>query len=142
MIFSNIKMYLIGAGLLTIVGLLAFSTHLYLMRAKDKEIADLTEAVTTITTERDRYRTANEENINTIATLRNSAKKTATLVNTLQENQASITADRDRYLSIFRKHDLLQLSLAKPGLVESRINAGTADAFRQIELETQTEPKQ
>jgi len=38
--------------------------------------------------------------------------------------------------SVLEKHDLRALSLAKPGLVERRINRGTASVFRMLDVET------
>ncbi len=38
---------------------------------------------------------------------------------------------------VLSKHDLGALARAKPGLIQSRINAGTADAFRLLEQSTQ-----
>lgn len=46
---------------------------------------------------------------------------------------AAVQTERDEYLSIFRRHDLTKLARVKPGLIEPRINKGTADVFRQIE---------
>ena len=54
-------------------------------------------------------------------------------VGELTAKNASLTAERDEYLSIFRRHDLTKLARAKPGLVEPRINNGTAQVFRSIE---------
>ena len=39
-------------------------------------------------------------------------------------------------MSIFRKHDLTKLARRKPGLIEPRINNGTAQVFRQVEQDS------
>lgn len=44
--------------------------------------------------------------------------------------------DKDRYLRIFKDHNLTRLARAKPGLIEKRINNGTAEVFRQVENDT------
>jgi hypothetical protein len=41
-----------------------------------------------------------------------------------------------RLNDVFAKHDLERLSIAKPVLVENRINSGTADVFRMFERST------
>jgi hypothetical protein len=41
-----------------------------------------------------------------------------------------------RLNDVLSKHDLHALSLAKPGLVERRINSGTADVLRMFEFES------
>lgn len=54
----------------------------------------------------------------------------------LEEENQEINSEIDRYLTIFRRHDLNKLAEAKPGLIESRINSGTAQVFQEIENET------
>lgn len=41
---------------------------------------------------------------------------------------------------VLSKHDLGALARSKPGLVENRVNAGTADAFRLLEQSTGRDP--
>lgn len=54
-------------------------------------------------------------------------------LNNLARNMNQIEAERDRYLDIFRKHNLDRLALMRPGLVESRVNNATAAIFEEIE---------
>jgi len=54
-------------------------------------------------------------------------------VGELTQKATALTAERDEYVGIFRRHDLTKLARAKPGLIEPRINKGTADVFRSIE---------
>ena len=39
----------------------------------------------------------------------------------------------NRYLDIFRRHNLNQLAEVRPGLVETRVNNGTKEVFDSIE---------
>lgn len=50
------------------------------------------------------------------------------------QTEANSTARRLN--DVLSKHDLHALSLAKPGLIERRINVGTADIFRLFESES------
>ena len=54
----------------------------------------------------------------------------------LQSRNAEIEQDMNKYLDIFRRHNLNQLAEAKPGLIENRINKGTTDVFKSIEDDT------
>ena len=54
-------------------------------------------------------------------------------LNNLQRANARIEAEKDRYLDIFRRHNLDKLALAKPGLIETRVNNGTKAVFEDIE---------
>ena len=51
----------------------------------------------------------------------------------MSARNAEIEQDMNKYLDIFRRHNLNQLAEAKPGLIETRINKGTADVFKSIE---------
>ena len=55
---------------------------------------------------------------------------------TLQSRNAEIEQDMNKYLDIFRRHNLNQLAEAKPGLIEKSINKGTAAVFKSIEDDT------
>ena len=54
-------------------------------------------------------------------------------VTELSAKNNEMQAEMDDYLSIFKRHDLTRLARAKPGLIEPRINNGTAQVFRDIE---------
>ncbi len=50
--------------------------------------------------------------------------------------QVEANSTARRLNDVLSKHDLHALSLAKPGLIERRINSGTANIFRMFESET------
>ena len=50
--------------------------------------------------------------------------------------QTEATAQQRKLNDVLSKHDLSALSVAKPGLLERRINRGTADVFRMFECAT------
>ena len=62
-----------------------------------------------------------------------SYEKQGAALGNLQRKNAEIEAEKDRYLDIFRRHNLDRLALMKPGLVESRLNNGTKAVFEEIE---------
>ena len=51
----------------------------------------------------------------------------------LQSKTQQYEAEMQRYLDVFKRHDLSKLALAKPGLIEPRVNKGTKDVFESIE---------
>lgn len=57
-------------------------------------------------------------------------------ISEMVDTQQSATAETRRLNDIFTKHDLNRLSLAKPGLVQRRVNSGTADVLGMFESET------
>jgi hypothetical protein len=51
----------------------------------------------------------------------------------LQKKSQAAQLEMNRYLDIFKRHNLTKLAAAKPGLLEPRINKGTKNVFDSIE---------
>lgn len=69
----------------------------------------------------------------TIEKLQTSFQTQTAALNGLAAKNSEINGEMNRYLDIFRRHDLSKLAAAKPGLIEPRINKGTKDVFDSIE---------
>lgn len=67
------------------------------------------------------------------AAIRESFEKQGAALSNMQRANAQIEAEKDRYLDIFKRHNLNKLALLKPGLIETRINNGTKAVFEEIE---------
>jgi hypothetical protein len=59
-----------------------------------------------------------------------------TTLDALATAQVEATAQQRKLNDVLGKHDLEYLSARKPGLVERRVNAGTADVLRLFECTT------
>ena len=70
---------------------------------------------------------------NTINTLVADQKKFSKLNSDLRANLDKANEYKDVLIGKLRKHNLSKLSLKKPLLVEARINAATAKAFKLLE---------
>lgn len=66
-------------------------------------------------------------------TMRESFERQGRSLSQLMSRNAQIEQDMNRYLDIFRRHNLNQLAEARPGLVETRVNNGTKEVFEDIE---------
>lgn len=77
-----------------------------------------------------------EEQAAAFNAMKESYEKQGEALNNLSRANAAIEAEKDRYLDIFRRHNLDRLALMRPGLIESRINNGTKAAFEEIENDT------
>ena len=53
-----------------------------------------------------------------------------------QRVNAQIEAEKQQYLAIFARHNLDSLAVAKPGMIETRINKATDAVFEGIEDDT------
>ena len=60
-------------------------------------------------------------------------EKQGKALNNLASRNAQIEQEMNSYLDMFRRHNLNQLAIAKPGMIEKRINDGTAQVFESIE---------
>ena len=69
----------------------------------------------------------------TISTLQNDFAKQTTALNNLQSKNNEIELEMNRYMDIFKRHNLTKLAAAKPGLIESRVNKATKEVFDGIE---------
>ena len=74
-----------------------------------------------------------EEQKQTISAIKESYETQGKALNQLTSKNAEIEAEMNRYMDIFRRHNLNQLAVAKPGLIEKRVNNGTKQVFDSIE---------
>jgi hypothetical protein len=72
----------------------------------------------------------------TISTLQNDFAKQTTALNNLQSKNNEIELEMNRYLDIFKRHNLTKLAAAKPGLIEPRVNKATKEVFDGIEQDS------
>ena len=79
------------------------------------------------------YELRDQEQKLTIEAQQESFATQTSALNNLTARNAEIEGEMSRYLDIFRRHNLNKLALAKPGLIETRVNNGTKDVFTSIE---------
>ena len=65
--------------------------------------------------------------------MKESFEKQGKSLQQMMQKNAQIEQEMTQYLDIFRRHNLNQLAIAKPGMIEKRINDGTAQVFESIE---------
>ena len=69
----------------------------------------------------------------TIATMQNDFALQTAQLGELQKKSQEAQLEMNRYLDIFKRHNLTKLAAAKPGLLEPKINNGTKNVFDSIE---------
>ena len=79
------------------------------------------------------YELRDQEQKLTIEAQQESFATQTSALNNMTARNAEIEGEMSRYLDIFRRHNLNKLALAKPGLIETRVNNGTKDVFDSIE---------
>ena len=74
-----------------------------------------------------------EEQQAAMTAMKESFEKQGKSLQQMMQKNAQIEQEMNQYLDIFRRHNLNQLAIAKPGMIEKRINDGTAQVFESIE---------
>jgi len=72
----------------------------------------------------------------TISTLQNDFALQTSQLNELQVKGQEIQKEMNRYLDIFKRHNLTKLAAAKPGLIEPKVNKATKEVFDGIEADS------
>ncbi len=84
------------------------------------------------------FQVRDQEQQETIKAQQESFAKQSKALNNLTSRNAEIEGEMTRYLDIFKRHNLNKLALAKPGLIEKRVNDGTAKIFITIENDSKS----
>ena len=73
----------------------------------------------------------------TIEAIQNNLQKTSQELTGLQVRNQAYEAEMAEYMDIFRRHNLSKLASAKPGMIQTRANTRTKEAFDAIEADSQ-----
>ena len=84
------------------------------------------------------FQVRDQEQQDTIKAQQESFEKQSQALNNLTSRNAEIEGEMTRYLDIFKRHNLNKLAIAKPGLIEKRVNDGTAKIFITIENDSKS----
>ena len=79
-----------------------------------------------------------EEQKKTIEVIKENFERQGKALNNLTARNAEIEGEMTRYLDIFKRHNLNKLAIAKPGLIEKRVNDGTKKIFETIEEDSKS----
>lgn len=115
---------------------LGYGAHVFIVNQLDTQIVQLQSDVRQYQAQNVALQSAAEINEQTIRSLQENSQRQLEQVTSLTTANQQFQAEKDEYLSIFRRHDLARLALARPGLIEPRINSGTQEVFRQVEEDT------
>lgn len=77
-----------------------------------------------------------EEQERTIEALEGNLQKQTAALGEMQKRSNEIQAEMNRYLDIFKRHNLAKLAAAKPGLIEPKVNRATKEVFDAIEADS------
>jgi hypothetical protein len=118
-------------AILAIVGILATAgTGAFIY------VSSLQERVATLSSNNAKLEIVNRTQQETIARKERDAKHFRELNTQLNTDLRDANAGIDQLRSTLANHDLTRLTLAKPGLIQTRINNATDELFDQLNMDT------
>lgn len=119
--------------LMIVIAVAGYGYHTVVVNQKEAKIARLEANAVTLKENAARLEAAFDVEKLAREKAENNLQVQLKAVSELSAKNNEMQAEMDDYLSIFKRHDLTRLARAKPGLIEPRINNGTAQVFRDIE---------
>jgi chromosome segregation ATPase len=132
---------------LPLIALLAgagYAAHWFIVNQLESRISQQEATIQQYQAQNIALQSAAEINEQTIRSLEQNMSRQIEQMTSLTTVNQQLQSEKDEYLSIFRRHDLQRLALARPGLIEPRINNGTQEVFRQVEQDSRevTDPNE
>ena len=84
------------------------------------------------------FQVRDQEQTATIKAQQESFERQSSALNNMTARNAEIEGEMTRYLDIFKRHNMNKLAIAKPGLIEKRVNDGTKKVFETIEEDSKS----
>ena len=84
------------------------------------------------------FQVRDQDQTATIKAQQESFERQSSALNNMTARNAEIEGEMNRYLDIFKRHNLNKLAIAKPGLIEKRVNDGTKKVFETIEEDSKS----
>lgn len=119
-----------------------YAAHWFIVNQLNLQITQLQSDVRQYQAQNVALQSAAEINEQTIRSLEENGRQQIEQMSSLTNANQQLQSEKDEYLSIFRRHDLQRLALARPGLIEPRINNGTQEVFRQMEEDSREVSRQ
>ena len=113
-----------------------YAAHKFIVNQLNTEIVQLQSDLRQYQIQNVALQSAAAINEQTIKSLEERSELQLEQMTTLTTANQQLQSEKEEYLSIFRRHDLQRLALARPGLIEPRINNGTQEVFRQVEQDS------
>ena len=110
-----------------------FAYHKVTVAGLEQEVAQLTANNQTLKENQNQLQIAVDEQKQELENLQAQRDNERAQVAALTNRNNELQKDKERYLRIFRDHNLTRLARAKPDWMQKLVNKGTQDVFRQVE---------
>lgn len=115
----------------------AYAAHWYQVNQLQGQLDTVTAQNQNLRDQNTVLKNSAETTAQTVRELENQIRTQQSQIAELHANLGNIATERDRYMEIFARHDLQRLALARPGLIENRINSGTQQVLEELEAQSQ-----
>lgn len=122
--------------ILIVIAMAGYGYHTVEVSKLKVTIADLEKDNSTLRSNQNQLEIAAEERKESLRVLTEERERQEQQLGKLTLANNELQQDKDRYLKIFKDHNITRLARAKPGLIERRINSGTQAVLRQVEQDT------
>ena len=122
--------------IILVVGGAGFAYHKVVINEKDNRITQQQMEIASKTQQNVALQTAADTNESTIRKLEDQMKKQAQAFAALTAKNNSLESDKNRYMSMVKRHNLTQTARSNPDEIEPKINRGTDRVFRQVEADS------
>ena len=122
--------------IILVVGGAGFAYHKVVINEKDNRIAQQQMDIAQCTQQNVALETASQTNIATIGKLEKQMKQQAQEFTRLTQQNSQLEKDKNRYVSMIRRHNLTERAQTEAAELEPRVNRATDRVFRQVEADS------
>ena len=119
-----------------VVGGAGFAYHKVVVNEKDNRITQQQMDIAQCTQQNVALETASQTNISTIGKLEKQMKQQAQEFARLSQQNSQLEKDKNRYVSMVKRHNLTQRAQTEAAELEPKVNRATDRVFRQVEADS------
>ena len=122
--------------IILVVGGAGFAYHKVVINEKDNRITKQQMDIAQCTQQNVALETASQTNISTITKLEEQMKQQAQQFAKLTQQNSQLEKDKNRYVSMVKRHNLTQRAQTEAAELEPKVNRATDRVFRQVEADS------
>ena len=122
--------------IILVVGGAGFAYHKVVINEKDNRITQQQMDIAACTQQNVALETASQTNISTITKLEEQMKQQAQQFAKLTQQNSQLEKDKNRYVSMVKRHNLTQRAQTEAAELEPKVNRATDRVFRQVEADS------
>jgi len=122
--------------IILVVGGAGFAYHKVVVNEKTNRITQQQMDIAACTQQNVALETASQTNLSTITKLEQQMKQQAQQFAKLTQQNSQLEKDKNRYVSMVKRHNLTQRAQTEAAELEPKVNRATDRVFRQVEADS------